>query len=494
MLIEEDPHQIRVAILEGEKLVEILIERRSRRGVLGNLYKGRVGRVLPGMQAAFVDIGLERDAFLYAGDIMEEIDEDEELQERKRDGETDATPDGLPSISDLVRPGQDLLVQVAKEPLPNKGARVTTQITLPGRHLVLLPQTTHRGISRRIEDPEERDRLRGILEQLPLESGGLIARTAAVEKTREELERDLSHLVDLWSGIRDRAGLVSGPTLIHRDLDLSVRVVRDLLDASFQSVRVEGQETFERLSTFLEATEPALADKLKHHTGDGNLLASFGAEEGISEALNSRVWLKSGGYLVIHPTEALVAIDVNTGRFVGRHNLEETVLQTNLEAVKEVVRQIRLRNLGGIIVVDLIDMVESEHRGQVFTALENELTKDRSKTKVLEISEFGLVQITRKRSRPSLERTLTEPCFYCEGRGRLRSRATVCLDLRRRVLDLMEPGPGAAILVRVHPEVARALQQEEGAVLEELEQRLGGRLLLQSDRELHVEQFELAEV
>ncbi len=497
MLIESDPHQTRIAVLEDDRLTEIFVERHRHRGLVGNVYKGRVTRVLPGMQAAFVDVGLERDAFLYVSDVAADVEAMEDLElDDARSEDLGAHPQSspTPSIDDLLKAGQEIIVQVVKDPLPNKGARISTHVTLPGRYLVLLPTVRHFGVSRRIEDETERERLLGILHQLPVSSGGLIVRTAGEGKGREEFESDLVYLSKLWEKIRQRAGRVSAPTLLHQDLDLALRVVRDLLRSDFAVLWVDGEETYERIVEFLDQVQPGLVAKVKLFRQRATLFEQFGIEEQIEAALKSKVWLKSGGYIVINPTEALVAIDVNTGRFVGQNNLEETVLQTNLEAVQEIVRQIRLRDLGGIIVIDLIDMVEAAHREEVFASLESEIRKDRAKTKVLNISEFGLVEITRKRSRANLERLLTQPCPYCSGRGRVKSIATICLNLRKELLHLRGRIGNSELLLRVHPEIARALQQEERAIFDELERSLGVHLLLQSDPELHHERFDVVEV
>jgi ribonuclease G len=491
MLIESDPHQTRIAVLEDDRLTEIFVERHRHRGMVGNVYKGRVTRVLPGMQAAFVDVGLERDAFLYVSDVASDVEAMDELEIEEAHPE-DLHHNNSPSIDDLLKPGQEIIVQVVKDPLPNKGARISTHVTLPGRYLVLLPTVRHFGVSRRIEDEAERERLLAVIAQLPLAGGGLIVRTVGEGKGLEEFESDLTYLARLWDKIRQRAGKVSAPTLLHQDLDLALRVVRDLLRQDYSVLWVDGEETYERIVEFLDQVQPGLIGKVKLFRQEATLFEQFGIEEQIEAALKSKVWLKSGGYIVINPTEALVAIDVNTGRFVGQSNLEDTVLQTNLEAVQEIVRQIRLRDLGGIIVIDLIDMIEPEHREQVFAALESELRKDRAKTKVLNISEFGLVEITRKRSRANLERLLTQTCPYCSGRGRIKSVATICLNLRKALLHLR--GGQSEILLRVHPEISRALQQEERAILTELERSLGVRILLQSDPEMHHERFDVVEV
>jgi ribonuclease G len=496
MLVESDPHQTRIAVLEDDRLTEIFVERHRHRGLVGNVYKGRVTRVLPGMQAAFVDIGLDRDAFLYVSDVATDVEAMEELEiDEPRADEPPNHHPAAPSIGDLLKQGQEIIVQVVKDPLPSKGARISTHVTLPGRYLVLLPTVRHFGVSRRIEEEAERERLLVELGQLPVTGGGLIVRTVGEGKERDAFTVDLAYLARLWEKIRQRAGKVSAPTLLHQDLDLALRVVRDLLSQDYSVLWVDGEETYERIVEFLDQVQPNLVGKVRLFRQSSSLFEQFGIEDQIEAALKSKVWLKSGGYIVINPTEALVAIDVNTGRFVGQSNLEDTVLQTNLEAVSEIVRQIRLRDLGGIIVIDLIDMIEQVHREQVFESLEREIRKDRAKTKVLNISEFGLVEVTRKRSRANLERLLTQPCPYCSGRGRIRSIATICLNLRKELLRLRgKRDLQSEILLRVHPEVARALQQEERAILEELERLLGVGVMLQGDPELHHERFDVVEV
>lgn len=514
MLVESDPHETRIAVLEEDKLTEVYLERRQRRGVVGNVYLGRVTRVLPGMQAAFVDIGLERDAFLYVDDVADGAHAGEELElgeamraaggvpasESTPPTEAEPAPPAPaaetppPTIDSLLKSGQEILVQVTKDPLPNKGARVTAHVTLPGRFLVHLPTVDHRGVSRRIEDETERQRLRDLIEALGNGGRGWIVRTAGEGREAAEFEADRAYLARLWERIRERAESASAPQLVHQDLDLALRVVRDLFSADFTVLWVDGEETYTRIVEFLDQVQPALVSRVKLDRGDRGLFDRFGVDREIEAALKPKVWLKSGGYLVINPTEALVAIDVNTGRFVGQHNLEETALATNLEAVGEVVRQIRLRDLGGILVVDLIDMIDAEHRAQVFAALEAELKKDRAKYKVLSISEFGLVEITRKRSRSNLERLLTQTCPYCEGSGRVRSVGATCLALRRAVLALRGRLASRELLVRVHPDVAQALEGEERAILEELERELGVSVVVQGQAEMHHGSFDILEM
>ncbi len=502
MLVESDPHETRIAILEEDLLTEVFLERRHHRGVVGNVYKGRVSRVLPGMQAAFVDIGLERDAFLYVADVVDTLhaEEDPELTVGPPVNgaglDEEAAPPAFaePSIDSLLKVGQELLVQVTKDPLPNKGARVTTQITLPGRFLVLLPTVSHIGVSRRIEDEAERQRLRDLLEGLARAAGGMIVRTAGEGKSGEEFSADLAYLGQLWEAIRRRAESAAAPNLVHQDLDLALRVVRDLFSSEFNVLWVDGETAYTRIVEFLDQVQPALVARVRLDREERGLFERFGIERELEAALKPKVWLKSGGYLVINPTEALVAIDVNTGRYVGTRSLEETALATNLEAIEEAVRQIRLRDLGGIIVLDLIDMTDKAHREQVFAALERELRKDRAKYKVLSISEFGLVEITRKRSRANLERLLTQTCPYCEGSGRIQSVATICLSLRRAVLKMTGTITSQQLLLRAHPDVTRALQREEHAILEELERELGVAVIVQADAKLHQASFDILEV
>ncbi|MDX1500872.1 MAG: Rne/Rng family ribonuclease [Thermoanaerobaculia bacterium] len=493
LLIQSDPHQTRVAVLEQDHLVEIYLELRRQRGVVGNIYKGQVSRILPGMQAAFVDIGLARDAFLYAGDVRDALTDMDALAEA--DPQTaEFPPQEVRPIEELLRRGQDLLVQVVKEPLPNKGARITTEITLPGRYLVLVPTLRSLGVSRRIRDAEERERLRAILESLDAGEHGMIVRTAGEGKRREEFESDLEALVRRWESIAREAETALAPTVVHQDQDLALRVLRDRLDDTFEEVLVDAPDGFERVVRYAEEVEPKLRDRIRRFEAEGALFDRFGVEAELEAALNSKVWLKSGGHIVISPTEALVAIDVNTGRFVGRTSLEDTVVRTNLEAAEEIVRQIRLRDLSGIIVIDFIDMSEPGHQQQVFDAFQRELQKDRAKSQVLGLSDFGLVELTRKRSRSNLTRLLTRPCPHCEGTGRILKVATVCLNLRREVLLRLADFRRGGIGLRVHPEVLEALRGGQRAILEELAREVGGDLRIEEGPDLHHDLFEIVEV
>ena len=438
LLVSSSDRETRIAVLEDGRVAEVQIERRRQRGTVGNIYKGRVTRVLPGMQSAFVDIGLEKDAFLYVADVGEEVDDFDAFGSNgaaatlealavaaedapgAADGEAPPRPI-LPSIDELLREGQELVVQVTKDQIAHKGVRVTTHVTLPGRTLVYMPTIDHVGVSRRIESEDERNRLKDILTNLKKGPGGYIVRTAGEGRAPEEFAADRRYLTKLWEQIRKKGERAGAPTLLHRDLDLTLRAARDVFALDFATLWVDDDEEYQRIVEFLDQVQPVLVSKVKLFRKSAPLFEEYGVEAEIENALKSKVWLKSGGYIVINQTEALVAIDVNTGKFVGKTRLEDTVVKTNLEAVQEIVRQIRLRDLGGLLVVDFIDMEEEEHRQELVTALEAELKKDRSKNRMLPVSEFGLVEITRKRQRQSLERALTMPCPYCAGSGRTKS-------------------------------------------------------------------------
>jgi ribonuclease G len=483
MLIESDPYETRVAVLEDDRLMEVAVERAARRGMVGNVYKGKVTRVLSGMQAAFVDIGLERDAFLYVDDAVPQAAVDIDVDD-------DSGPFVSPPIQELVRQGEQILVQVVRDPLPKKGARITKQVALPARFLVLLPETGRVAISRRIDRDSERERLLELVQDLD-QRHGLIVRTAGEGRGQNEFREDHRYLQQTWEAIEARFDEAQAPSLLHQDLHPALRVVRDLVDDSFSEIVVQGAETFRRVAGFLDEVQPAYAERVKEWSSKTSLFDHYGLEEQIDAALRSKVWLKSGGYLVIHPTEALVAIDINTGRFTGGVDLEETVYKTNLEAAREVVRQIRLRDLGGIIVVDFIDMETPENQQAVFDLLQAELARDRARSKVLSLSDFGLVEITRKRSRANLERVLTAACPDCQGRGRVKSGATVALEVRREALRERHRFSGRDLLIETHPSVEEALRADDGVVLTELEQELGCRISVKSDATLPREQFEI---
>ena len=516
LLVSASDRETRIAVLEEGAVAEVQVERRKQRGTVGNIYKGRVTRVLPGMQSAFVDVGLEKDAFLYVADVGEEVDDFDAFGSGgaaeaisavaatngaepppAAPAGTSAVPDEslpkavLPSIDELLREGQELVVQVTKDQIAHKGVRVTTHVTLPGRTLVYMPTIDHIGVSRRIENEDERSRLKDILTALKKGPGGYIVRTAGEGRAPEEFAADRRYLTKLWEQIRKKGERSGAPALLHRDLDLTLRAARDVFGSDFTTLFVDDDEEYQRIVEFLDQVQPSLVSKVKLYRKSTPLFEEYGVETEIENALKSKVWLKSGGYIVINQTEALVAIDVNTGKFVGKKRLEETVVKTNLEAVQEIVRQIRLRDLGGLLVVDFIDMEEEKNRQELVAALEAELRKDRSKNRMLPVSEFGLVEITRKRQRQSLERALTMPCPYCAGSGRTKSVPTIVLEIRREIAKRIEEGEAHSLMLRVHPEVYRSLVGEERRLVEELEERIGMPIHVQSDEHLHHERFDI---
>src|SRR6266566_4217276 len=480
IVINATKYESRIAVLDDGQVVELWLERSRRRTVVGNIYKGRVTKVLPGMQSAFVDLGLERDAFLYVSDVLEEIEAFDSESEDLPIDEVPARPEA--SISDLLREGQEILVQVSKDTIAGKGARITSHVTLPGRFLVYMPTVSHVGVSRRIENEEERLRLKQILESIrPPGSGGFIVRTAGEERDEEEFRADLKYLIELWEQIRRRAEKASAPWAIHNDLDLVLRTIRDVLSPEFKTVWVDDVDQYQRIVEFLNQIQPNLVSRVRLYRRDEPIFDEFGIEPEIAKALKSKVWLKSGGYIVINQTEALVAIDVNTGKYVGKKNLEETVFRTNVEAAKEIVRQIRLRDLGGIIVLDFIDMEEMPNRAALFETLDNEIRKDRSKTKILQISEFGLIEMTRKRVRQSLERSLTQACPYCGGSGRIKSNTTIAFEIWRELMKQRDLHEGQDVIVRLNPIVYSSLHNANDPIFEEIERNLGIHLVFKPD-------------
>jgi ribonuclease G len=564
MIISSSAHETRVAILEDDQVAEIFIERERSRGVVGNIYKGRVSKVLPGMQSAFVDLGLERDGFLYVTDVVPAFEELDRFETEEEDAAAGATPptggngnagqrrdrpsgpggrrdassprgqgrserdasagsesprpfDQLraapsrvegraasrgdrgpePKIEELLKEGQEIIVQVAKEPLGTKGARLTSHATMPGRFLVFMPTVDHVGVSRKIESREERSRLRGIVREFREQTGfagGLIIRTAAAGRPKEDIVSDLSYFHKVWTDIRQKAEGSRAPAVVYQEQSLVAKLLRDLLTDDYSAIRIDNDLEYRRVVELIERIMPSLAGKVKLYEKEFPIFEEYGVQSEIDRALRSKVWLKSGGSIVINQTEALVAIDVNTGRYVGKKTagrLEDTILKTNLEAVKEIVRQIRLRDLGGIIVLDFIDMEEKKNRQKVFQTVEQELRKDRSPSKALQVSDFGLVIITRKRVKQSLERVLTEPCPYCAGSAVIKSASTICYEILSEVKKISADLNGQSLVLRVNPDIARAFREEERAVFKDLKQSLGRDIALRPDAQLHHEQFDL---
>ena len=661
LLISSTSLEARLVILEDDQATEIFIERAKNRGILGNICKGKVTKVLPGMQAAFVDIGLDRDAFLYVADFLEEYEEYQELfgasgeegllpfdrqgeqsaddeAPRSRRGrrrgrpsrkkqavrsqpdsddrveEAEATalspspsaageqqqsrwpapadgpatsdrpgtaqevsfPENKPAsasgpnekshggssqlpgeshhllpdrvetavefepeqppeedppdsearlrhkpplqklaaprerrqprqrgsgndralIADLLRQGQEILVQVAKEPIGKKGARITSHVALPGRYLVFMPTVEHVGVSRQIVSDKERQRLKNLVLELRGNSNkGFIVRTVGEGAKKKDFQRDMAYLTELWEEVRGKAEKLSAPALVHREPSLTHRVIRDYFSGEFRAIRVDDEQEYERIVNFVNRFNPDLVKRVRLYNKKVPLLDEYGVSADLEKSLQQKVWLKKGGYIVINQTEALVAIDVNTGRFVGSTNsLEDTITKTNLDVVREVVRQIRLRNLGGIIVIDFIDMDEKKNREKVMEALQQELAKDKSPSKILQFNEFGLVAITRKRVRQSLERLLCQPCTYCNGTGMIRSIRTVCYSIHQEVRRMLPHlGEGEEILIRCHPDVGKTLQDGERLVLKEIEELTDKVVSIKTDPVMHIEQFDVVE-
>ncbi|MBK8481712.1 MAG: Rne/Rng family ribonuclease [Proteobacteria bacterium] len=487
LLVNADGPETRVALVENGQLIELHIERPADRRIVGNIYQGRVVRVLPGMQAAFVDIGLERAAFLYAGDVPPLGEEGEPTPEAADPGNA---PPCIP-IEQRLHEGEQLLVQVAKEPIGSKGARITSYLSLAGRTLVLVPTVDHVGISRRITDEGERLRLRETIGRLRPPGAGFIVRTVAEHQSEDHLRAELAFLLKLWDEVSARAKRVAAPGLVHQDLDLALRVVRDLVSAQVQRVIIDDLPTYTRLLEFVRTFMPEHETRLELYQDREPLFDAHGIEHEIDRALVRKVWLRSGGYLVIDEGEALTAIDVNTGRYVGHRSLEDTITKINLEAVKEVAAQLRLRNIGGIIIVDFIDMELESNRHQVGRALAEALSSDRAKTHALEISPLGLVEMTRQRVRESLMHQLTAPCSHCGGRGAIKTTQTVCYEVLREISRHGANLPGRSLTVSVHPEVADLLADAEQERLSQLERRFGRSLRVEARAGFHPEQFEI---
>ncbi len=489
ILVNVTPRETRVAVIENGMLQELHIERGWRRGVVGNIYKGRVQRVMPGMQAAFVEVGLERAAFLHANDVVRPAP--------VGNGDTEeATP--LPvsaavPIVELLRDGQDIVVQVVKDPIGSKGARLTTQISIPSRYLVLLPQSRVIGVSARIEDEAERQRLKTLVADLAASHGGFgyIIRTNAEGQPAEALAEDIAYLSRVWNVVERRGRDGAPASIIYEDLSLPLRAVRDLIRKDVEKVKVDSHETFERLQAFVAKYMPVLAERLELYTGDRPIFDLYGVEDEIARALDKQVPLKSGGYLVIDQTEAMTTIDVNTGSFLGQRNLEETVFRTKLEAAQAVARQLRQRNLGGIIIIDFIDMDDAEHRRQVLRTLEKALSRDHAKTTVYEFSPLGLVEMTRKRTVESLERQLSEPCPECSGRGSIKTAETVTYEIFREITRAVRQFDAARLLVIASTKVVARITDEESAAVAELEEFLGKTIRFQADEQYLQEQFDV---
>lgn len=480
LLVNVTPQETRVAVIENGGLQELHVERSGSRGIVGNIYKGKIVRVLPGMQATFVEVGLDRTAFLHAADMLPhrgngnaDISGEEPASVRSEE---------VPDISHLVHEGQELVVQVAKDPIGSKGARLTTQLSIPSRHLVLLPGSTHRGISQRITDIDERDRLKQALDTA-LESspmvGGFIVRTAAESLPGGDFLADIEFLRRSWQRIEQRMQSARAGELIHADLPLSLRVIRDLAREDVEKVRIDSRETFATVRQFAIDLLPDMVERIEYYPGERPIFDLYSVEDEVQRALDRVVLLKSGGSLVFDQTEAMTTVDVNTGGFVGRRNLEETLFKTNMEAAQAIARQLRLRNIGGIIIIDFIDMVDQEHRRQVMRAFERALTHDRTRCHITDMSVLGLVEITRKRTRESLERVMTESCPACGGRGTQKTAQTVCYEIFREILREARAFGAEGYLVMASQLVIDMLLDEESTGLADLQEFIGKPIHLQ---------------
>ncbi len=503
LLINVTEGETRIALMENGVLAELFYERDRDLGIVGNIYKGRVVKVLPGMNAAFVDIGLEKAAFLYVSDVCQNQEFNSMFPEPEGEEEGQAPftlaaddyratyPDPEALIGDLLREGQELLVRVTREPIGAKGARITTYNSLPGRYLVLLPTVNHVGISRKIVAEEERRRLKELVQEIKPEGMGLIVRTASEGKDLEALRSDLDFLLKLWQNIQVRQEKLRAPALIYQDLRLSQRLIRDLYSDAIGRLLVDSPAEYQSLRNFVAAFFPSLNCSIELYRGLQPLFQAYDIEMEVNKALDKMVWLKSGGSIVIEATEALTAIDVNTARFVGKRNLEDTILKTNLEAAKEIAFQLRLRNIGGIIIIDFIDMEEKSHRERVYNVLEEALKRDKAKAHVLKISELGMVEMTRERTRDNLARFLCDDCPYCEGRGFIKSLATVTYEILREVRSFAYADDLKELVVMASSEVADYIYDVEGLTVDKLEEELQKKITIKKVSRFHREEYEV---
>jgi ribonuclease G len=519
IIVNHDPNETRIAILEDKQLVELLVERPDERRIVGDIYKGRVNAVLPGMQAAFIDLGLARTAFLHASDLAEgiftEVDDldddlgidDEEDDEEESDEGAAGPPPGrgrgngggrprgrrgrgrasrgpLPKIEERLVKGQEVIVQVTKEAISTKGPRVTQQLSIPGRFLVLMPGSKHIGVSRKIDSREERSRLRRLLEENRPPDMGLIVRTAGEGKTSQDFKNDVRYLLDLWRKIDNRASRAEPPALLHREMSLTTGLIRDILTEDVSEVLIDDARVLAEVQEYVKSLSPELADRVKPYRGPKAIFDQYEVEGEIERLLERKVWMKKGGHLIVDQTEALIAIDVNTGRFVGKKNQEETILKTNLEAAREVARQLRLRDVGGIIVIDFIDMESEANKKQVLDQLRQALKRDRSRTKTTSISDLGLVEMTRERERQSLLDILSVECPHCGGLGKVLSLNSLALKVERLLRRIGQAGREKVLELRVSPELADHLFQDQGARIERLEKQYGYRVDIRDDPRL----------
>jgi ribonuclease G len=485
LIINVTFNETRIAFVEDSVLVEFFVERKNDKSIVGNIYKGRVVRIVPGMDAAFIDVGLEKSAFLYVADVMLDTAIYEEFEE------VGTTIESSERIEGVLEEGQEIIAQVSREPIGQKGTRVTSKVTLPGRLLVLMPGSQHIGVSRRIEDEEERKRLGTLLKDIAPKGFGLIGRTACEGKKEDELKADLNFLQRMWESIQEKARRVRAPSILHQDLGLIFRVIRDLHAHNLKKIVVDDVFVFRKIEEFLKEYLPEQGVEVSHFDEKEQIFDYYRVEMEIAKLPHKKIWLKSGGYIVLDYPEALTVIDVNTGKYLGKRGLEDTILRTNLEAVKEIAYQIRLRNMGGIIVVDFIDMERRESREMVFQTLLETLKKDRIKTFAYPISELGLVQLTRKRTRENIVSMLSESCPTCDGAGYVKSRYSVCYEVLRDLLSSCRKGEGRQFNVYLSREVARLLYEEEKSSIEYLETSFGTKITIIANPAFAIDTFQV---
>ena len=491
ILINATSYEVRLALVEDGNLSEFHMQRPTEKGLMGNIYKGKVVRVLPGMQAAFVDIGLDRTGFLYVDDICLATPDSSDYNPCITDcAISHVRTQGL-RIEDLLHEGQDILVQVSKDPIGTKGARLTCHITLPCRNLVFIPQTEHIGISRKIEDEKVRDKLKQLIQEIRPQGTGFIVRTVAEHATREELEADMEFLMLLWDDIVDRAENSESRSLIHQDLDITLRSIRDFFTTDVDNLIIDDAVAHEKIVGHVKTFAPQLLDKISLYQENTPLFEAYNIEVEISRAIEKKVWLRSGGYIIIESTEALSVIDVNTGRYVGKSDLNDTIFKTNMEAAVEIAYQLRLRNIGGIIIIDFIDMENDSHREQLYTTFKEAVKKDKSRNNILKLSEFGLVQMTRKRISENLHQLMCEPCHYCGGEGMVKSRRTICYDIFRKITRNAKKHKGGNVTLQVHPRIANLLNNEEELTKVKVEKEIGKRIIVAPSKDLHIEKYEI---
>jgi ribonuclease G len=487
--------ETRVAVLDNGLVTDLYTDRAKDKDFVGNIYKGRVAKVLPGMQAAFVDIGLEKAAFMHVSDLSTDTEPGDTLMDSEDDDKGPELPrprrQTLKPIEQLLSEGQELMVQISKGPIGTKGPRVTTYVSLPGRYLVFMPNVDHIGVSRRIPRDEERARLKEIMKRLRRPGYGYIVRTVSEGVKEDELRSDVEFLHVLWQDILKKRDQQPAPSLLHSDLSLSFRVVRDLFGKKVERLLIDSKEEYDAIRDFVQRFSPEQVSRIQYYDKEEPLFDYLGIEQEIARALSRKVWLKSGGYIVIDHTEAMTVIDVNTGRFVGKRDQEETILRNNLEAVKEIAYQIKLRGIGGIIIIDFIDMEREKNREKVYQALVDAMASDKARTRISRISDLGLIELSRERVREDLLRAMSEPCLYCEGRGYTKSSMTVAYEIFREIRRIGSLGDGQKVVVGAHPAVAELLQDEERQGIEELERHFSAKIIVMPDEKLHLEQYDI---